>query len=35
MSDGERTNDAIKSSEGKRLMLKAPIKKEKLSFWDL
>jgi transposase-like protein len=35
MSDGERTNDAIKSSEGKRLMLKEPIKKEKLSFWDL
>jgi transposase-like protein len=35
MSDGERTNDAIKSSEGKRLMLKAPIKKEKLSFWEL
>jgi transposase-like protein len=35
MSDGERTNDAIKSSEGKRLMLKEPIKKEKTSFWDL
>ncbi len=35
MSDGERTNDAIKSGEGKRLMLKEPIKKEKISFWDL
>lgn len=35
MSDGERTVDAIKTSEGKRLMLKEPIRKEKLSPWDL
>jgi transposase-like protein len=36
LSDGERTNDAIKASEGKRLMLKEPKpRKEKLSFWDL
>ena len=35
ISDGERTDDAIKSSEGKRLMLKEPTEKEeRLSFWD-
>jgi transposase-like protein len=36
MSDGERTDDIIKTSEGKRLMLREPIgKEEKPEFWDL
>jgi transposase-like protein len=33
MSDGERTADAIKAVEGKRLMLKEPVRK--LTFWEM
>jgi transposase-like protein len=35
ISDSARTADAIRASEGKRLMLKEPVEKEKVSFWDL
>jgi transposase-like protein len=35
-SDSERTAEAIKAAEGKRLMLKEPIAtEEKLSFWEM
>jgi len=34
-SDGERTEAAIKATEGKRLMLKEPVKNRKPSFWDM
>jgi transposase-like protein len=33
MSDGERTDDAIKATEGRRLMLKEPTKKP--GFWEM
>lgn len=35
ISDGERTDDAIRASEGKRLMLKEPVEKPRFGFWDL
>ncbi len=35
MSDGERTADAIRSSEGKRLMLKEPVEKKRPGYWEL
>jgi transposase-like protein len=34
-TDSERTNAAIKAAEGKRLMLKEPVEKERAGFWDL
>jgi hypothetical protein len=34
MTDGERTADAIRAGNGKRLLLKEPVEKDTTKFWD-